>query len=379
MDPREADMNAPSLGGRSAEAIRREIDRTRCRLDSTVDELQTRLSPRYIADQAVCAMKEKARTMRQSMINTIKDHPIPSAMMGAGAACLVACAVRDRVHRKPTSEDARIRSETAAYQQGFISGHEVGMTPSSHRLQGIPAYGAAREYCDIDGGSESHGKLGHAAEQVRHRVADVRHRVADTASSIGHRVSDAASTVSHRVSDTAHSVAHRTKESARYASAKARDTFFDHPIAIGLAAVGLGIAAGLAIPASRREDRWFGSTRDELLRKAREAGEDTLDRGKSVAKSAAECVKEEAKSQLGTGSSKATSTPTAGPSTASSGTTRYSAQSISRDGERGGRTNESSRSTGVDSASSDRRQNQPSSSSAQGGSAPASGRATPRT
>src|SRR5688500_15758142 len=119
MDPREADMKRPAENGSSrAAGIRRQIDETRCRLDRTVDELQMRLSPRYIADQAVCALKEKARDARQSMFNTIKDHPVPSALIGAGAACLAACVVRDRMNRKPTAYDARLRQENAMYQAG---------------------------------------------------------------------------------------------------------------------------------------------------------------------------------------------------------------------------------------------------------------------
>ena len=341
MGPREADMTARFPRTSTAEEIRREIDQTRCRMDRTVDELQTRLSPRYIADQAVCALKEKANNMKHSMINTIKDHPIPSALMGAGAACLAVCAVRDRLGRKPTAEDARLRSETAAYQQGFITGRDVGMTPSSQRFQGAGcAIGEAR----IDM-RESGGRLGQIKETIRHRAADVGHRVADvghrvneTASSISHRVRDTASNVGHRVTDTAHTVASRTRDTAVHASARARDTYIEHPIAVVLGALGLGIAAGLAIPASRREDQWFGSTRDELLRKAREAGEETLERGKSAAQAAAQCVKQEAGEAIG---AKPAKSAAASPAMASMGASKVATGA--RESERGGRVAEPDR------------------------------------
>jgi len=348
MDPREADLNPRRQRGRSAEEIRREIDVTRCRMDRTVTEIQTRLSPRSIADQAVCALKEKARNVRQSMLNTLKDHPIPSALMGAGAAYLVACAVRDRMNRKPTAEDARIRRETAAYQQGFITGREIGMTPSSQRFQGRSIAGGA--YSDAEEFGESPGRIRQVGESIRQRAADLGQRAADTASSLGQRVSETATSVKHRVSDTAQAVAHRTKDSARSASVKARDTFVEHPIAVVLGAMGLGIAAGLAIPASRREDQWFGSRRDELLRKAREMGEDTLARSKEAAKSVAACATEEAKHQLGSeGGSKSRSASQSGLPTMSPNSPAARAPSGPREIERVGRTETNRGASGGDS------------------------------
>jgi hypothetical protein len=292
MDPRKADMNRPAdtNGSSRAAGIRRDIDETRCRMDRTIDELQMRLSPRYIADQAVCAIKDKARDVRQSMFNTIKDHPIPSALIGSGVACLAACIVRDRMNRKPMAYDAQVRRDNAMYQAGYARDQGVGMTPS----HGDASYEYGDESCH-----ESHGRIARAAGAVRERASELGHRVGEMASGVRHRVGDAASSVGHRVSDTAHTVARRTKDTARYATHKARETYDEHPIMLGLAAVGLGIAAGLAIPATRRENRWLGSTRDQLFRKAREIGEDTLERGKSAAKSVAACATDEAKHQLG--------------------------------------------------------------------------------
>lgn len=302
MDPRENHLNRADNRDPEAERIRREIERTRCRMDETVDEIQMRLSPRYIANQAVCSIKKKANDMIRSLVDIFRDNPIPTAVIGAGAAWLATCALRNRRHRgHATAEDARLRRETAAYQQGLTFGKDPPLTPSSPRLGGVPLRGGLSSCHTIEEDTvvaePETGRISRAVGAVREGASTIGHRVSDAASSVGHRMSHAAtavghgvtgavSSVGHRVSDGAHYVASGTRHSAAYASRQARDTFTHHPLVVLLGAAGLGLAAGLAIPATRREDEWMGATRDDLMRKARDAGAETLERGTDMAKKA---------------------------------------------------------------------------------------------
>src|SRR6202521_175053 len=70
------------------------------------------------------------------------------------------------------------------------------------------------------------------------------------------------------------------------------------PLAGGVAARAIGLLAGVALPATRREDELLGDSRDDLLDTAREAGRDALEKGKEVALSAVERAKELAREQL---------------------------------------------------------------------------------
>ena len=71
----------------------------------------------------------------------------------------------------------------------------------------------------------------------------------------------------------------------------------ERPLAVGVAALAIGMLAGVALPATRREDRLLGDARDDLLDSAREAGRDALEKGKEVARSAVERVKESVREQ----------------------------------------------------------------------------------
>jgi hypothetical protein len=71
----------------------------------------------------------------------------------------------------------------------------------------------------------------------------------------------------------------------------------ERPLAVGAAALAVGLLSGLALPGTRREDELLGDTRDELLESAREAGKDALEKGKEAAASAVERVKESVREQ----------------------------------------------------------------------------------
>jgi hypothetical protein len=71
----------------------------------------------------------------------------------------------------------------------------------------------------------------------------------------------------------------------------------ERPLAVGVAALAIGMLAGVALPATRREDRLLGEARDDLLDSARDAGRDALEMGREVARSAVERVKESVREQ----------------------------------------------------------------------------------
>jgi hypothetical protein len=71
----------------------------------------------------------------------------------------------------------------------------------------------------------------------------------------------------------------------------------ERPLAVGAAALAIGLLAGVALPATRREDELLGDGRDDLLDSAREAGRDALEQGKEVALNAVERVKESVREQ----------------------------------------------------------------------------------
>jgi hypothetical protein len=81
------------------------------------------------------------------------------------------------------------------------------------------------------------------------------------------------------------------------AGAGLRELIERRPLAVGVASLAAGLLAGLALPATRREDELLGDTRDELLESARDAGKDALALGKEAALGASLRVKESVREQ----------------------------------------------------------------------------------
>jgi hypothetical protein len=119
----------------------------------------------------------------------------------------------------------------------------------------------------------------------------------DTATAMAHRVSSGATSVASgvcRLGGRAQAgVTSAYAQSRRYAS----DSIENYPLAVGGAALGIGLVAGLVLPRSRREDRWMGAASTELKHRAKDTAERAVERGKEVASATAAAAMDEAEKQ----------------------------------------------------------------------------------
>jgi len=117
------------------------------------------------------------------------------------------------------------------------------------------------------------------------------------ARSDGVRLGDPAARVAGGLGDRAAELGGRLERPARRARRRIVGLVDERALATGAASLALGLLAGLALPATRREDELLGETRDELLESAREAGQEAIAKGKQVAREAVERVKESVREQ----------------------------------------------------------------------------------
>jgi ElaB/YqjD/DUF883 family membrane-anchored ribosome-binding protein len=97
--------------------------------------------------------------------------------------------------------------------------------------------------------------------------------------------------VADRAQEMAHNVADQTRRKAR----RAEDQFRENPLAMGAAAVALGMAAGLAIPETSKESELMGDARDRIAGKVREAASGTKDKVEQVVERVADQAQTTAK------------------------------------------------------------------------------------
>lgn len=230
---------APEPEDPEAEAarLRADIAQTRESIGSTINALQEKLSPAALADQAKSAVREatigKVETMVEnaestlaetgySVTHTIRRHPLAAALAGIGLAWLWMQRRRDMKEYK--------------------------------------------EYRYRDEGREA------LSGTMRRKAGDVVHRVEDMAERAQESIGEATSDAGERVK----SLAREAKERTVRAEHRVEDVYFERPLAVGAVALAAGTALGLAIPITRREERWMGEARDQVVEKVTEMAQHAM-------------------------------------------------------------------------------------------------------
>jgi gas vesicle protein/ElaB/YqjD/DUF883 family membrane-anchored ribosome-binding protein len=277
-------------------AIRADIRQTRERMSHTVEDIGYRLNPDRLKQQLKDNVHEatigKAENMarmavdrvddtRHSIMDTIRDNPIPAAMVGIGLGWMLFNGRRDdHVHHRSAGYGYADRPVYPydAYARGVV---EPG-------LRGYPDR-------EEEGLMDRVGSTAaDAAETVRDRAEDLAHRAEDRVTEIAY---DARDTVSHAADRAQSAIGHTASRArsmatglardARHGTHRVEDRFQDalhnSPLAVGAAVMAIGLAAGLAAPATRRESELMGPLRDDVVHRARHAAEDAADRVQNVA------------------------------------------------------------------------------------------------
>jgi len=236
---------------RSPEQIEIEIQRTRNRMSSNVDELGDRLSPDNLKQQAKEAISEKAqdvvtavgdqaRETSTRMVDFITRNPLPVAAVGLGAIWLFTLR---QGNRSAVSGDRMARF---AYTG-----------PERREPKSRPGVG----------------------RRFRDRAASVRQGLSDTASDMGERAGE-------------------LKERARDARGGLERMMNDNPLAVAGGAAIIGLALGLLLPETEPERRVMGETRDEVVDRVQQAAGRVREVAVEAGRDLQETVREEASQRV---------------------------------------------------------------------------------
>lgn len=251
----------PPDADQTPEEIRDDIEDTRADMSETIDAIQERLSPDHLmgqakesvreatigrAEQMASDMGDTARQTGGGIIETIKQNPIPAALAAVGIGMLW-------------------RNRQSASQQSSGTRHV------RYDQYGRPV---PRTYEDYER-AESRGGAGQAVSQAQERAGEM-------ASQVQERTGEWTSEVQHQM---------------RGARSQLDRLIEENPLAVTVAALGLGAAVGLAIPGTQREREMMGPARDTVMEKAQDAAQQTMGKAQQVAESAQQAAKEAAQQQ----------------------------------------------------------------------------------
>ncbi len=308
--------------------IRSDIEQTRSQMSTTIDAITERLSPDHLKDQVKEQVAEsvqdvkdtvreatigKAEDMvrsagetvsdaRYTVMETIKQNPIPAALAGLGLGWLWmnrrSAPSRDYPRSGGRARyydyDADAGSGGRAYV-GSDARYGGRRYAEDARAGGRADYGA-RDYgyqgrSTVDRMSDTAGSM---AGQARDTAGNLASQAADTVSSIAGQAQDTVSNVASQAQDTVSNVASQAQDTAgelygqaQYQAQRLEDRFermlHESPLAVGAISIALGAAVGLAVPQTRKEDELMGEARDQLIDKAQSVASDTMDKVQQVA------------------------------------------------------------------------------------------------
>jgi ElaB/YqjD/DUF883 family membrane-anchored ribosome-binding protein len=332
---RRENVSVSDYDSKTPEEIRDDIKKTRASISHTVDLLQERLDPDRLKGEAQDKVREatigrlnsmaddmgrKAKRARYTVMETIKDNPVPAALVGLGLGWLLvegfSQSSRPRYEEDYWVEDRYYPVGERAYTGGLyeyeVEPYEVGDEYRSRsrvresfdqaRARGEYAVDRARDRAE-DLGHEAREKVSEMGQQAREQVQNISDQARAQAENLGSQVKEQA----EYLSDEARHQMEYMRNQARYQARRAKSQFNtmldENPLAVGAAALALGVALGLSVPETRYEDEYFGPMRDDLLDKAQDKAEEVMDKVEHVARetvdSASKTAKKETEREMG--------------------------------------------------------------------------------
>ncbi len=307
--------NSPDTSTDETGAARSRIEQTRSELGQTVDAIQQKLSPGNLADEAKSAVQDAtvgqvgqavgtatnavqqaasgvestAAGVGSTVVETIKQNPVPAALAGVGLGWLIV-SMRQQASKQPS------RGSTPG---GRNQGYPDSSNPYGwYYNQGAPTGYTGQGGYPGQGQQQSQGGLSGMADQAQSTVGQAVNQAQDTASQMASQAQGTASEMANQVQDTASQVANQAGQTMQTATTGLQRLMQERPLAVGIMAIGLGAAIGLAVPETEKEDEMMGSARQDLVQRAQQTAQQTFQKVETVAEHTIDAAKQEAKQEV---------------------------------------------------------------------------------
>ncbi len=325
--PSEATPVRSDNASESTAEIRAEIETTRSSMGTTLDAIQEKLNPDTIKGHVTEAIHEQVETVREhvaeavheqieqvrehvaeavhdqietvkgnvreatigrvehmvnsftgpsydgghsdnSIIETIKQNPVPAALMGIGLAMLLRN--RNTTGGQGTSGSYGSYNAGGGYRggnYGYNSPNEHRQPPSVH--------------------------VGEAADAAKEKLGDVADAAKDKASQFADQAGDLKDRAQSNVSQFGDQAQQQVGQAKSWLDQNMRD----NPMSVGALALVAGLAVGMTLPSTPVENRMLGETRDNLVGQVQAKAQDTMQKVSNIAQEVGDTVKETAKQE----------------------------------------------------------------------------------
>lgn len=302
---------------KTAEELQREIEMQRDKVESTIDEIQAKLSPGQLVDELLAYTKGGGGEFVSTLQRQVTANPLPVALLGVSLAWLMA---KPRENAS-TSDSDRAWDESINRHRGYRVDDEdengdypvTIITGSSlqRKTRASDALGrSVTEFADEAGRTfkaltdQSGRRAGHFVDETGARfkgfttaTGEQVQQFRDEAGNILEGASDWASHTWQKAREKLRdlgSTASAGRAGAQEAAGAAKgqldslnqsilNQFKDQPLVGGALAFALGAALGSALPHTPQEDALLGDAADAVKAKAGEIASDAYEQGKEKA------------------------------------------------------------------------------------------------
>ena len=247
----------------NTEQLRADIEDTRADMSQTINEIQERLSPEHLVDQAKEAVREatigKVERVMGQVSETLSEVTEPALEMAgrAGNAIKeVGTTVGDYLWKNPIPL--------------ALIGCGVGMlVMKNYRGQSAGSVSSKQRY-----------PQGRRTNYAMGDVGQPRQMQQSMGSSTLNQVKDTASDLANRSTQTLNELGTKAKNSA----SRLGEIMRDNPLAAGAVAIAAGTAVGLMIPSTQIENEYIGETGERLVERVEDVARDALGKVQDAAK-----------------------------------------------------------------------------------------------
>jgi hypothetical protein len=282
------------------EAQKQRIERTRAQMGNTIDAIEERLSPSRLAQEAKTAVKDATVGQAQqavsnisdsasdfggSVVETIRENPIPAALAGIGIGWLI-------MSMRNSGSNGRTQRDAQRYR---YYGHNMYPTQRPYYAGGTDQSGQSGMGGIVNSAQDAAGSVADTAQNAASQAAGT---IQDTASQVGDTIGSAAGSAA----DSLGQMSDQAQYGFQRAESELQRWMREQPLAVTAGAFAVGMAVGLAIPETQIEDQWMGEYRQDLTQQAQQVVQETAPKVEKVAEktvSAAKDAAQNAASQQG--------------------------------------------------------------------------------
>ena len=236
------------------------------------------------AEEAVDGATRTVKGMGATMLETIKQNPLPAAMAGIGLGWLFMKAREAARSERPMRMASTADVGAYPYGGGYAYAYDYD-------------YGSnGSDIIDDDQGAGVREPVGRLTDQATTTAGEVGGQANDTASGAVDQVTDAAGEMVSQAQAAAGRVAGAVQDRTGRVAGGTGDRFQrmleESPLVLGGVALAAGAAVGLLLPTTDQENQLLGPARDDLLQQAQATAKDLQPAVERAAAAAQQAVQE---------------------------------------------------------------------------------------